>query len=124
MIQARQFDSDFPGLTSEDTRDAGMAKAEHTAEERHPGWKDEAVEFVRRFALTHKHFHCEEVAAFAAREGFTAPASPRAWGPVMMKAATLRYVVSKGLVKKKSARSHQTPAVLWESLLCEEPVAA
>ncbi len=113
----RFADAVFADGAAERGRAAGMLRAEMTAERHSPGWKDEALEWVRRYALANEGFHCEEVLLMAASFGFVAPASPRAWGPVMTLAAKQGYVLSQGPRKKRSAGSHQTPAVWWKSLI-------
>lgn len=96
-------------------RDAGMAQAAQHAEDLQPKWGELAIERIRAYAATHPEFISEECTDWAAAQGFTSPADPRAWGAPFQKAARL------GIIRKVgygvSQRRHLSPTPLWRSLV-------
>jgi hypothetical protein len=68
-------------------RDVGMARASDHAERQSPGWQEQAVSFIRSYAITHDTFMCEAARRYAESQGIAPPPDKRAWGSAMMKAA-------------------------------------
>lgn len=96
-------------------RDAGMAQAAQHAEDLQPKWGDLALARIRAYAAMHAEFISEDCTDWAASQGFTSPADPRAWGAPFQKAARL------GIIRKVgygvSQRRHLSPTPLWRSLV-------
>lgn len=108
-----QPEFDFSAARAE--RDAGMLQAAQHAEDLQPKWGELAIERIRAYAATHAEFISEECTDWAAAQGFTSPADPRAWGAPFQKAARL------GIIRKVgygvSQRRHLSPTPLWQSLV-------
>lgn len=105
-----------PELTfARDARDAGMTQAIDRAERIEPSWGDMALDRIRAYAATHDRFISEECTDWAASQGFTSPADPRAWGAPFQKAARLGVIRKVGF--GISQRRHLSPTPLWESLV-------
>lgn len=94
----------------------GMTRAAEKAERREPGWRANAVEAVRLYAATHRHFMAEDVLRV-----FPAPeeADARAFGAVMREAARLGFIVADGFAP--AATSNGSPKVRWKSLIVISP---
>lgn len=101
--------------TARAERDAGIQRAAQHAEEASPRWGDLALDRIRAYATNHAEFISEECTDWAAAQGFTSPADPRAWGAPFQKAAKL------GIIRKVgygiSQRRHLSPTPLWQSLV-------
>lgn len=95
-------------------RDAGMAQAIDHAQSIEPTWGEQALEWITRYAATHDNFISEELTDWAAAQGFTSPADPRAWGAPFQKAARL------GIIRKVgygiSQRRHLSPCPRWQGM--------
>lgn len=100
-----------------ESRDAGIAKCESTADAIDPNWRNEAFELLKRFlSECPGEFKVEEVRAYAAMYDFVEPASKRIWGSIILKAAR------KGLIRKlrvepvTNKKAHCAFASVWESV--------
>ena len=95
-----------------DRRDASMAIVTAHAEENHPGWKDQAGEFVRRYAALYREFISEDCTDWAYAHGLSKPHDPRAFGQIYRDSA-------KAGVIRKAGYGHSvkraSPTVLWRS---------
>lgn len=84
-----------------------------------PGWEDQALDQVRTFARSHKHFATEDVRAVY---GTPAGVNPKAWGPVLKRARYAGIVVAAGFTLVNC--SNRSPRVRWRSLVFEGGVQA
>lgn len=102
-------------------RDDGMQQAIDHAEAVKAGWRKDALELFRRYALTHELFLTEDVRE--ANPGFHVPpeCDERAWGQVARDAIKNGYVERAGFAPAKS--SNCSPKVMWRSLLCARAAA-
>jgi len=91
--------------------DAGIASSAAHAEREFPSWNDQAVDYVRRYALLHSSFLAEHVRVFAELDGFPAPPEKRAWGNVMRRAAKEGIVANGGF--RAAVSSNGGPKSLW-----------
>lgn len=103
--------------TGRDLAREGAQRAVDHAERKHPGWYDQATEFVRQYALDHHEFMCEAARRFAEARGIAPPPDKRAWGSVMTRAARAGYVRKIGFACATDPKVHMNPAGLWKSLL-------
>lgn len=114
MIQQLPIDFDAPPaqVQAELRRELGVSRAASRAQRHAPGWEDEAVAAVRKFAETHESFIAEDV-----RETCSVPkdVDPRAFGHVMRRAASLGIVRADGYAPANS--SNRSPKVRWKSLV-------
>ena len=92
-------------------RNAGIAQALDNAERKTPTWKDQALEYVRRFPG--KEFMTEDVRQYAYRHGFPNPPSERAWGGVMVAACKEGLIERVGFAAVSNPNAHRTPATVW-----------
>ncbi len=115
----------FDGLASAEAArnararaDAGMAQAAERAERVEPGWRDGALEAVRRYALRHSHFMAEDVPL-----GIPSSADPRAAGAVFTDAMRRGWIAKAGYAPANT--SNRSPKVLWASrILSGRPAGA
>ena len=92
-------------------RNAGIAQALDNAELKTPSWKQQALEYVRRFPGS--EFMTEDVRAFAYWHGLPCPPSERAWGGVMVVACKEGMIERAGYSAVKNPNAHATPATVW-----------
>jgi len=104
-------------LTARELKIKGMKQVAENTEEKVPGWRDRALEYVREFAITHETLYCEQVRYHAESMGFDLPSHPRAWGPVMTDAKKKNWVEKIGAIETKNPKAHQALEGLWKSLL-------
>lgn len=97
-------------------RDLGLLRATDHAEQVNNGWTEQAVDFVRAFAVLHKghQFTGEDVRLFAESKGFLIPPHKRAWGNVMLTAAKRDLIHKVGYQKTNNPQAHEAVATLWE----------
>lgn len=113
-VQLTFDDLPVPAPTARELRDEGMERAIQHAEADVPGWKDRALDLVRRYAIANEQFICEDVRAFALAEGLPPPPDGRAWGSVMMRAAQANYVTKTDRVAcAKDPKVHMSPSTVW-----------
>jgi hypothetical protein len=103
----------FELAESKAQRDAGMKLAADHAEEVSPGWSEAAYQWLRRYANLHSRFISEHCTSWAAEQGFSSPADPRAWGAVFKRASKEGIIVRVGY--GTSLRRHCSPTPLWHS---------
>ncbi len=96
-------------------RDEGITRAINHAELDKPGWKANALEFVKLYQPM--EYMTEDLRQFAYERGLPRPPHERAWGAVMVAAAKLGWIKSLGIKRKKSPEAHTTPAVMWKRLV-------
>lgn len=97
-------------------RNRGMRRAEQAANTLHGNWSEQALEFVRLYALTSFEFMTEDIRESAANIVPEAP-SARAWGPIMKKAQKAGYIAFKEIKQVRNAKAHMANANVWRSLL-------
>ena len=97
-------------------RDRGIARAEDHAETEAPGWKDSALDMLRRYVReVGGRFQAEDVREFGRIQCLDEPPNSRAWGGVIVKAKKLGIIQFAGYENVSNPRAHATPASLWES---------
>jgi hypothetical protein len=95
-------------------RDAAIQQASANAERKHPGWNEQAYQFLLDFIKDRSDpFMAEDVREAANRKKFPLPPSERAWGGVFVRAAKEGIIKNNGYAPKKKADAHRTPAILW-----------
>ena len=100
--------------TGEQLRDAGIQRLADTAESLSPGWSDKAYEILLDYLKTGpREFMTEDVREYAAMIDFTAPASKRAWGGVMVRAKGNKLIEAIGIGSVKNPRAHCANATIW-----------
>lgn len=111
--QTIDFDAPPPAqVQAELSRDLGITRAASRAHRHAPGWEDDAVEAVRRFALTHETFIAEDArATIAIPDGVDG----RAFGAVMQRARREGLIRADGYAPANS--SNRSPKVRWRSLV-------
>jgi hypothetical protein len=88
------------------------------AERVSPGWRDEALEHVRRYAKAHHTFLIEDVRFAAEADGFPAPPSERAWGAIAIRAKREGVITNDGHgMTKNRGTSNATLVTRWRSLM-------
>lgn len=106
------FDAPPAKVEAELRRELGMTRAIAAARRHAPGWEDDALAAVRRFAETHEHFIAEDArATVELPEGVDG----RAFGAVMQRARRDGLVVADGFAPANS--SNRSPKVRWRSLV-------
>lgn len=107
------FDAPPPAqVQAELRRDLGVTRAANAAHRNAPGWEDDALAAVRRFALTHETFIAEDArATIAIPDGVDG----RAFGAVMQRARREGLVRADGFAPANS--SNRSPKVRWRSLV-------
>lgn len=83
------------------------------AEENLPGWKIQAVEYVRRYSAMHLEFISEDCTDWAYENGLAKPHDPRAMGQIYRVAAKAGMIRKHGYGRSVKRAS---PTVLWRSL--------
>lgn len=110
-----QLAIDFNRPSGRDLAKEGMERAADHAERDAPGWRDQALEYVRQYATEHYEFMCEAARRYAEGRGIGPPPDKRAWGAVMVKAARAGYVQKIGFACATDPKVHMNPAGLWRS---------
>ncbi len=106
------WDYPDPNLAdAEQARDAALTQVEANADD---GWKEYAWAWLLDYLRAHAEFFPDDVWA----AGLTKPRELRALGPLVQRAARLRYIVQTGRHRKRT-RGHATAAAVWRSMLCE-----
>lgn len=91
-----QITLDF--AAAERRADVGMQRAADHAEREEPGWTEQAVEALRRFALTQTKPFTIEAAREAIQSQVARPPEARAWGAVTKTARARNFIESAGVV--------------------------
>lgn len=97
----------------QELRDAGIARAEHHAENVDPGWKDTAYGMLQEFCTARRgcRFTSEDVRRWCELRGFETPV-PKAWGGVFLKASRRGLIQKTGTAIAK--QRHGSPCPQWE----------
>lgn len=120
MLQTNQGTLNF-GMpiiaTGEDLYHAGITKAAEHADKLSDHWNDDAykilLEFVSKFDI---EFMAEDIRQYAEEQRkFTAPASSRAWGGVIIRAKNNKIIESIGVRSVKNKRAHCANATIWKA---------
>jgi hypothetical protein len=112
------FNFSMPTIaTAEDLYTAGLTKAAEHADLLSDHWNDNAykilLEFVSKFDI---EFMAEDIRQYAEQvRQFTAPASPRAWGGVIVRAKNNKIIESVGVGSVKNKRAHCANATIWKA---------
>lgn len=86
-----------------------------------PDWDADALELVRRYALTHTQFLIEDVRYEAEDAGFPTPPSARAWGAIAIRAKSAGFIANAGHGMTRSrGTSNATLVTRWRSLLAPQ----
>lgn len=106
-----------PELDGRALRDLGMEKAADHADQVHGNWQDAAYEFLKKYiGYTKTPFMGEDVrraAELAEGSPVPTPPSKRAWGAVLVRAATEGLIKKKGYGTVTNPLAHRTPAAIW-----------
>lgn len=103
----------------------GATRAENKTNKVRPGWSDDALAFVRVYALTHLEFIIEDAKNWAYQNGLDAAHSDGAWGHVPVRAASAGYIMRMEGYAEKSTNPnrHGTPSRSWRSLIYDPNAA-
>lgn len=108
-----------PPATQAEKGEAGMRAAEDHAERDEPGWKGEALRYLRRFVAENRgrDFLAEEIAPWAYERGCTKAPDDRAWGGIIQRAGRLKIMEQTGLAAKNKLSGHSsTWRPLWRAV--------
>lgn len=98
----------------ETNRDAGIQQACNNADEKQPGWTDDAYGYLVEFvAMSTGPFMVEQVGAYAEAQGLPYPPSKRAWGGVIKRAQKRGLVEHAGYDRVKNSNAHACIASVW-----------
>jgi hypothetical protein len=105
---------DYPD--AEARRDIGIADSAEHAEFDMPGWLDDAVTCVGRYAGTRRGetFLAEDARYWARLQGLPNPPEQRAWGAVIRRAHREGHIERVGYGPARS--SNLSPKILWLAL--------
>jgi hypothetical protein len=86
-----------------------------------PAWSIEMLALVTEVALAKPYFTSDDVFELALERNLPTTHEPRAFGPVMMKAAKQGICAKANVAPKISRRAslHGSPRAVWESLIYE-----
>lgn len=104
-------DRDAARRRSAQERDDALAQVEAAAD---PLWMDQAWDALVAWLKTHPEFFCDDLWTTNLAE----PREARALGPVILRAARENLMRKSGEYRK-SARSHMSAKVVWQSLIFE-----
>jgi hypothetical protein len=96
-------------------RDAGIAQAEESANQKTENWTQLAYSFLLEFMRSNDEFMAEDV-RLASEGKVEPPPSNRAWGGIFVRAVKEGLIRRKGFRNVKNAKAHCTPATLWETI--------
>jgi hypothetical protein len=103
-------------LNGNTLRDEGMTRSMSNAEDKNPGWKEQALslllDFLHNSPLT--EFQAEDIRIYAYQKGLPKPPSHRAWGGVMVSARKKGFIQRIGYQNVTNPLAHSTPATLWK----------
>lgn len=107
-----------PAPRQKELGEQGMEQAADHADREEPGWTDEALEHIRRFAAANRgrDFLAEEIAPWAYLAGCSRPPDDRAWGTPISRAGRLGIIEQTGLAAKNKLSGHNsTWRPLWRA---------
>lgn len=117
------FDDDLFGSTTtgQDLKREGMERASAGASDE---WKEAMLDCIRITAIAMPKFTADDVFDLADERKVSPHTENRAFGPVMMRAAKMKYCrkvqAFPDTQLSRRAKLHASPIQIWESLLCEE----
>lgn len=97
----------------------GAERAADHADATHPGWSDEALYLLQKFA-EHRDgapFMIEDVRDFAHAQGLAPAPDSRAWGAVALRAKGAGIIVKTGYGSTTRGPAHSHPRSCW-ALVC------
>lgn len=102
-------------FSGSELKQGGIQVAVDNAEQKHPGWQEEAFEALKQFLFWHKSpFMCETFRAFAESEcNVPPPPSSRAYGAVMQRAKKEGLIEHVCLKQVSNPRAHCANASQW-----------
>ncbi len=107
------WDYPDPNLTTAQAeRDAALAQVSENADD---AWKAYAWEWLVAYLRAHATFFPDDVWA----AGLSKPRELRALGPLVLRAARLRYITKTGQLRQRT-RGHATTAAVWRSEIYQD----
>lgn len=102
-------------FTAEQLRDAGMALALEHADAKIPKWGDMCYELLKQYlVITSGTFLTEYFRPWAESiKGLPAPPTPKAYGPVMNRAARAGIIKHLGYAPTSNPKGHKHPSSIW-----------
>ncbi len=97
-------------------RDLGMKQAADHSDKVEPDWSIRATNKLKRFLVYWKFpdFTCEEFQQWAYSKGLSHPASPEAWGTLIMNAARSNIICKTGNYRAaKTPVKHARALAVW-----------
>jgi hypothetical protein len=108
-------------VLAENNKNVGILMSEEAAKDRCPGWSEQAYALLIEFKKSaSKPFLAEEAREYAHAHGLPKPASERAWGAVIRRAAQAKEILFHGYAKTSNPLAHRTPASVWQKNQQEE----
>jgi hypothetical protein len=104
---------------SQHRAEQGMLQAAANAEEKEPGWNDQAYAFFIQWLYQRtkaENFFIENVRVDAAKAGIPKPPSDRAWGWIAKKAVKDNLIKRVGYGLVSNVNAHSTPASIWKKV--------
>lgn len=96
-------------------KNAGMATALQSAEEKEESWGDKCYNLLKEFVRIHRQeFMTEEFRRWAENR-IAEPPSKRAYGAVIVRASKDGLITHQGYAPTNNALAHRTPASVWKS---------
>lgn len=109
----------FPFVTGQDLRDAGMHTAISNADEQVPDWSTEAMRALQMYLLAYPNdeFMAEDVRNYA-YDTLAVPYPPhcRAWGSIFQRAAREGLIRRVRIAPVKTPSSHMANASVWRAV--------
>lgn len=94
-------------------REAGMAQAVDHANAVHQDWSEKAFEFLKVFIKSNPMFMTEDL-RYASQGIVPSPASQRAWGSIIRRAALEGLIFRSGYGQVKNSKAHRANAGVWK----------
>jgi hypothetical protein len=96
-------------------RDNGIKVAVLNADSHSEKWSEDALFWLKQYIKSHdRPFQAEEVRVFAHSNGLKPPPSARAWGGVILKAASLDLIKKIDIKATSGTTAHSCFASVWE----------
>jgi hypothetical protein len=102
---------------AQENADAAIARVGKSAEQKTPGWLDQAVEYIRAYSSvsTRTSFMTEDVREWAEAQGLPCPPDKRAWGAAVRTATRRGLIEMIGYGAQRSSNCHRSPKSIWRS---------